>query len=161
MIYVTVGTMFMDFPRLIKAMDDIARDSGERVVVQRGMGATIPTHCEHFDFKPHEEVLQIQREARLIVAHAGIGCAIDALSLGKPLILVPRRQKFEEHMDDHQLQIAEAVEKRGWGVAIHDVAQLADACANPPAAAGTYTPSVNRMQWAVRDVLDRVAIGKR
>ena len=63
MIYVTVGTMFMDFPRLIRAMDAIAKDTGERVVVQRGMGETRPEHCEHFDFKPHNEVLALQREA--------------------------------------------------------------------------------------------------
>lgn len=159
MIYVTVGTMFMDFPRLINAMDAIAKDTGEEIIVQRGMGKTIPANCESFDFKPHEEVIAIQRDARLVVAHAGIGCAIDALHLHKPLIVVPRRKQFEEHMDDHQLQIAEVIVRRGWGKAIHDIGDLADACTNPPAPAESYEPSVHRMIVAVRDVVDRVAAG--
>ena len=47
MIYVTVGTMFLDFPRLIRKMDAIAEQTGERTIIQIGMGASTPEHCEH------------------------------------------------------------------------------------------------------------------
>ena len=94
MIYVTVGTMFLDFPRLILKMDEIAQDTGERVIVQIGLGPTLPKHCEHFGFRPHEEVLAIQREARVIVCHAGIGSVLDALEARRPFIVVPRLAKY-------------------------------------------------------------------
>jgi len=161
MIYVTVGTMFMDFPRLINAVDKIALETGEKVIVQRGMGETIPQHCEHFTFKPRADVLDIQREARVIVAHAGIGCAIDALTEKRPLIVVPRRKALNEHMDDHQLQIAQAIDKRRWGRMVADVANLAAAVADPPPVPEEYRTSSHRLDWAVRDAVDRVAARKR
>ena len=102
MIYVTVGTMYLDFPRLIKKMDEIAANSDETVIVQTGMGATIPQHCEHFDFKSREEVETIQRDARIIVTHAGIGSIIDALKAERSLVVVPRLKRFGEHNNDHQ-----------------------------------------------------------
>lgn len=141
MIYTTVGTMFLDFPRLVRAMDEIARDTGEQVIVQTGMGTTLPQHCEHFDFKPREAVLELQRSARVVVCHAGIGCVSDALRMGRPLIVVPRLKRFDEHMNDHQCDLAHAVETRGWGRAIYDIAELAPACESPPPAYEGYSPA--------------------
>jgi UDP-N-acetylglucosamine transferase subunit ALG13 len=141
MIYVTVGTMFLDFPRLVNAMDEIARDTREQVIVQTGMGKTLPAYCEHFDFKPREEVLEIQRGARVVVCHAGIGCVSDALRMQRPLIVVPRLKRYNEHMNDHQMDLARAVEARGWGRVILDVRELADACAGPPKPHESYSPA--------------------
>lgn len=155
MIYVTVGTMYLDFPRLIRAMDDIAQRTDERVVIQTGMGDTIPEHCEHFDFKSREEVLVYQREARLIVCHAGIGAIIDALQSEKPLLVVPRLKKHHEHNSDHQLELAHAVERRSWGRIILDEKDLPPACANPPAAYMNYAaakqPLLDAIKTDIRD----------
>lgn len=159
-IYVTVGTMFLDFPRLILKMDDIAGETGERVVIQIGMGKTYPRHCEYFDFRPHDEVLALQREARVIVCHAGIGSALDALQARRPLIVVPRRKRFREHMTDHQLDVAEAVQRRGWGRMILDIDELPSACASPPPVPASYQPSRERLVGAVREMVERVAAGK-
>ncbi len=157
MIYATVGTMFLDFPRLILAMDAIARDTGERVVVQRGMGQTIPSHCDHFEFKPRDEVLALQHEARVVVCHAGIGCVSDALTIKRPLIVVPRLKRYKEHMNDHQLDLARAVERRGWGRMVLDTQDLPGACAAPPDAYTTYAPARERLINAVRWMVDEVA----
>lgn len=157
MIYVTVGTMFMDFPRLINAMDAIAEQTGEKVIIQIGMGDTRPRHAEWFPFKPREEIMAIQREARLIVAHAGIGSVLDALDVKKPLIVVPRRAGFQEHMDDHQLDIADVVERRGWGRKVLNITDLAALCATPPSVPNRERPSAHRLVAAVADMIDRVA----
>ncbi|MCC6152371.1 MAG: beta-1,4-galactosyltransferase [Candidatus Hydrogenedentes bacterium] len=161
MIYVTVGTMFLDFPRLIRAMDVIARDTGEQVIIQTGMGNTVPQHCEHFAFKPREEVLEIQRGARVVVCHAGIGCVSDALRMRRPLIVVPRLKRFREHMNDHQLELARAVESRGWGRVIHDIGELPDACANPPRAVENYTPARAPLIADIKEFVDGIAARKR
>ena len=160
MIYVTVGTLFLDFPRLVRKMDAIAEATGERVVVQTGMCDTIPAHCEYFDFKPHEEVLAIQRDARVIVCHAGIGSVLDALEVRRPLVVVPRLKRFNEHLTDHQLDLAEAVQRRGWGRTILDIDDLDDACANPPPVPEDYAPSRHRLISAVQDTIERVAARK-
>lgn len=161
MIYATLGTMFLDFPRLIDKMDEIARDSGERVVIQIGLGKTIPKHCEYFDFKPRAEVLELQRQARVVVCHAGIGSVMDALEACRPLIVVPRFKRFNEHMNDHQLDIAEAVQQRGWGRMVRNMDDLPDACARPPAAPEAYAPAKHRLVSAVREMVERVAASKR
>jgi UDP-N-acetylglucosamine transferase subunit ALG13 len=157
MIYVSVGTMFLDFPRLILKMDEIAATTGERVVIQTGMGDTIPVHCEYFDFRPREEVLSLQREARAVVCHAGIGTVSEVLTAKRPLIVVPRLKRYNEHMNDHQLDLAGAVERRGWGRMILDVADLESACAAPPPAYSGYTPARSQLVDAVRTLVNDVA----
>ena len=157
MIYVTVGTMFLDFPRLIGAMDAIAANTGERVVVQIGLGKTFPEHCEHFGFKPREEVLALQREARVIVCHAGIGSVLDALHVRRPFIVVPRRKRFNEHMNDHQMDLAQAIERRGWGLAVYNIEDLPTACATPKPFPAHYQPGKEPLVAAVRGFVEQVA----
>ncbi len=160
MIYVTVGTMFLDFPRLIAAMDAIAEATGEPVVIQRGMGAAEAPHCEVFDFKSHEDIMELNRQARVIVSHAGIGCIRDAMNARRPLIVVPRLLAHGEHMSDHQLDIARAVERRGWGRVILDLTDLADACASPPPVIANYTPDRARLIASIREKVTLVAHAK-
>lgn len=158
MIYVTVGTMFLDFPRLIRKMDEIARDTGERVVIQTGLCTTLPEHCEHFDFKSHDDVLALQHEARVIVCHGGIGAVLDALSVHRPVIVVPRRKSFNEHLTDHQLDVARTVERRGWARTILEIDDLPEACANPTAFPASYQPARHRLLDAVRDAVERLGV---
>lgn len=160
MIYVTVGTMFLDFSRLIEKMDEIALATDEEVVVQLGLSTTIPVHCVHFDFKPHEEVLALQRRARVIVAHGGIGAALDALAVRRPLIVVPRLKRFGEHLNDHQVEIADAIARRGWGQAVLEIAELAEACRTPPGVPEGYAPASAPLIGAVRAMVARVAADK-
>ncbi|GMU93147.1 MAG: hypothetical protein AMXMBFR4_22050 [Candidatus Hydrogenedentota bacterium] len=160
MIYVTVGTMFLDFPRLILKMDEIAEVTGERIVMQIGLGNTIPRHCEYFDFRPREQVLAIQREARLVVCHAGIGSVSDALRVGRPLVVVPRLKRYKEHMNDHQLDLGRAIEKRGWGKLILDVNDLPEACANPYYSKAYHKPASEGLVQEIREFIRVVASRK-
>ena len=154
MIYVTIGTMHLGFPRLIRKVDEIADATAEKIIVQTGLDKHLPAHCEHFDFKPREEVEAIQREARVIVAHAGIGSVIDALKAGRPLVVVPRLKRFGEHNNDHQLDLAGAVERRGWGRIVTEIGDLEDACANPPPAHENYAPAKDELIRAVRSAIE-------
>lgn len=156
MIYVTLGTMFLDFPRLIRAMDAVAESGGEDVVMQLGLSRTIPRYARYFDFKPHDEVIELQRGARVIVAHAGIGTTLDALRVQRPLIVVPRLKRYGEHMNDHQVDLAEAVARRGWGRMVLDAADLPEACASPPAAPAAYRPAKEALVGAIRMALDNL-----
>jgi len=159
MIYVTLGTMFLGFDRLVEAVDAIAEDTGEQVILQLGNASRHPSHCEWFEFLPREECLDIQRHARVIVGHAGIGTAIDALSVQRPFIVVPRLKRYNEHMNDHQLEIAEAVQRRGWGRMVLDIKDLAEACAHPPEVPKNYAPNKEPLIATVKAMVDRVAGG--
>ena len=141
MIFVTLGTHHDPFRRLVEAMDRIAGDSGERIIVQRGLTCFDPRHAETFDFRPREDIIALCQEARVVVTHAGIGSLIDALKSATPLIVVPRLKRHGEHNTDHQLDLADAVERRKWGRVILDIEDLAAACADPPAAHTAYAPA--------------------
>ncbi len=72
---------------------------------------------------PNDELDDAIRNADLVVAHAGAGIAITALQCGQVPLLVPRRPELDEHVDDHQLQLAARFSSLGL-VETCDVEQL-------------------------------------
>ena len=121
MIFVTVGTNpDMGFERFVKAMDKLAATLEERVVIQHGCSIYKPQYAEHFDFISGKQFEQFNQEARLVVSHAAAGAAIVALRYRKPLVVVPRLKQFNEHIDDHQLQLAAALEAEKKAIVVHE-----------------------------------------
>jgi beta-1,4-N-acetylglucosaminyltransferase len=127
-IFVTVGGL-CPFDRLVTAMDRLAGDLEEQVVMQTGTTAYEPRNCRHFSFMPREEIDKLYAGARLVICHAGIGSILTALEHGKPLVLVPRLKRYGEVFDDHQLEIAQQMEVRGVAV-VYDISDLAAAIQN-------------------------------
>lgn len=111
MIFVAVGNCYWNFERLIKEMDRIAGEIEEEVVIQIGYTDYKPENARYFKFTTNEEINELYENVRVIVAHAGVGTIVKALHHKKPIIVVPRRYKFGEHYDDHQVEIAHAMEK--------------------------------------------------
>lgn len=108
MIFATVGTQ-LPFPRLIDALDALAADLSEPVIAQCGPQ---PGSWRHLEPRPHltpGEYETLFAQARLVVAHAGIGTILSAKRLGKPLVILPRRHALGEHRNDHQLATAREV----------------------------------------------------
>ncbi len=64
-------------------------------------------------------------EAEIVIAHAGIGVSID-ISKYKKTILVPRRVKLDELVDNHQVEIANALEKQGRVLVLQEDVVVAD-----------------------------------
>lgn len=129
MILVTVGNHYLGFDRLVKKMDEIAATTREKVIVQNGSTRYEPVHCEYFDFVEYRKMQQLNREARMIVSHSGVGSILTALELNKPMILVPRLKRFNEVYDDHQLEIAEALAGYRSIRVVYDVDRLPEAVA--------------------------------
>ncbi|MBI1402051.1 MAG: glucuronosyltransferase [Porphyrobacter sp.] len=102
MIIVTVG-MQLGFDRLIAAVDALAPGLGMPVIAQTGKGSYRPQHMEARASIAPAEFEALVGEARLIVAHAGIGTVLTAARCRKPIVLVPRRAELGEHRNDHQL----------------------------------------------------------
>jgi beta-1,4-N-acetylglucosaminyltransferase len=121
MILVTVGNHVEPFDRLIKGMDELAGQIDEEVVIQTGHCTYEPRYARHFRFTSGKEMQELTQATRVQVSHAGSGSILTALRMGKPLVVVPRRLKFHEHIDDHQLQLAQAVEQQGKLVSVYEV----------------------------------------
>jgi len=128
LIFVTVGGM-RAFERLIREMDRIAGKVDEEVVMQIGSTDYEPKSCDYFRFMPANEIEELYAGARVVVCHAGIGSILTAVKYNKPLILVPRLQRYGEVFDDHQLEIAREMESRGMAV-VYDTSNLESAVEN-------------------------------
>ena len=126
MIYVTVGSAIggAEFDRLIKKMDDIAPRFDEEFIVQKGASRYIPKNMKCFDYVSYEESLEYFRKARLIIGHSGSGTIINALSFGKPLVVIPRLVRFNENTNDHQLEISKLLEQSQIARVVYDVEDL-------------------------------------
>ena len=66
---------------------------------------------------PHAELAAAIAEADVVVSHAGVGAALTAIEAGRCPVLVPRLARFDEHIDDHQVQIAQELARRGLAIA--------------------------------------------
>lgn len=105
MIFVTVGTHPGQFDRLIKRIDEIAPEINEKIVIQTGFTKYKPKNVEYFDFT--DDIKPYFKEARLIISQAATSVLELVFSYDKALILVPRRKKYREHINDHQVEFAE------------------------------------------------------
>ena len=127
MIFATVGTQ-LPFDRLLSALDAWAalhRDIP--VLAQTGSDAT---RYAHLTCQPHLDQTAFaarMAEAKVIVAHAGMGTILQAAEAGKPLILMPRRADMGEHRNDHQLATAVEMAVLSNVTVVHDAAGLATA----------------------------------
>ena len=130
MIFVTVGTHNQGFPRLIKKMDEIAPRIGDEVVMQIGHTKYVPRNSAYFTFTSYEGMTELIKKARVVVTH-GASTIISALELGKPVIAVPRLKKYKEHINDHQLELCQELEKQGRVMAVYNVEDLEKALTCP------------------------------
>jgi UDP-N-acetylglucosamine transferase subunit ALG13 len=61
-----------------------------------------------------------------VVSHAGAGSIVTALKEKTPVIVVPRLKKYNEHMNDHQLEIAKAMSDNKNVTVLYNIESLED-----------------------------------
>ena len=163
MIFVTVGTHEQPFNRLIKAVDDLVADGTitEEVIIQRGYSTYEPKHCKYYDLLPWDEMQKYNKEARIVITHGGPASFIDVLALGKTPIVVPRQAKYNEHVNDHQLEFARQFVERGVNIiVVDDINILKDSIKNykneiPNISNGSNFNFMKRLVENIRLMFDR------
>lgn len=107
-VFVSVGSERFPFNRLVEAVDTAASDvGGEETFIQLGHCTRVPRHCDWARMLPFDDLVQRMTAARVVVTHAGVGSILLALRAGKVPIVLPRRRRLGEHVDDHQVELAE------------------------------------------------------
>jgi UDP-N-acetylglucosamine transferase subunit ALG13 len=157
MILVTVGTNEQPFDRLVRAVGPLELD--EPLVVQHGSCVTPGGRGRWVDFVSFEELEALMRQARLVVAHAGVGSIMVARRCGQRPIVVPRRLHLGEAVDDHQLPIARRLHARGLVELVEDVETLPDLLGAPersavPATRDGELPDALALADDVREYLE-------
>ncbi len=126
-IFASVGTHPQGFDRLVEKLDEIAPSLGAEVFAQTGNSVYEPRSFPFKKFLTENEFQKKVREADIVISHSGAGTIINSLLQKKKLIIVPRLKRFSEHTNDHQLDLAKALEAEGKCIAVFDVKNLGKA----------------------------------
>lgn len=133
MIFVTVGTHEQPFNRLIQKIDELKRDGviDEDVIMQTGFSTYEPKYCKWNKLIPYKQMVKNVDNARIVITHGGPASFIMPLQIGKTPIVVPRQKKFDEHVNNHQVEFARNVaERMGTIIPVEDIETLGDVISN-------------------------------
>lgn len=122
MILVLLGTQNIPFTRLLEKLESM--DLNQNIIVQAGFTKFYSKKMEIFDYKKKEELIVLIKKADLIITHAGVGSIMDGVLNNKKVIAVPRLKKYNEHVNNHQLQIVKSFSELGYLKAVYDLNEL-------------------------------------
>ena len=125
--FVSVGNATQPFCRLLEAVARLTSVLPLPVVVQHGVAPFYAQDCRAVPFVGMEEFESLVVKAELLIMHAGAGSVMHALRSGKVPVVMPRRARYDEHVDDHQMEFAQALAETGRIVVAENQEQLADA----------------------------------
>ncbi|HEX6499076.1 MAG TPA: macrolide family glycosyltransferase [Micromonosporaceae bacterium] len=144
LVYVSLGTVFNDWPELLPICAAGFADDARRVVVTTG-GRAVGEVPPGLTVVRHAAQVELLAEAAVFVTHGGMGSVMEALYLGVPMVVIPQTPEQE--------LTAERVVDLGLGV------RLDRAATNPTSLraavdrvtrAGGYRTRLARMRAAVR-----------
>lgn len=129
LIFICVGSREYQFDRLLREIDKLIEENyiSEEVFGQIGKSTYLPKYFGYKRFLDAKEFSDAQNKADIIISHGGTGSLISSLKLGKKVIAVPRLEKFNEHIDDHQIQVSTALSDKGYLKTVFDITMLYDA----------------------------------
>lgn len=109
---VSLGTDHHRFDRLVDWIDEwAARHAEVDVLVQRGTSRP-PAEGTSVELMPWDELVAAMAQADAVVLQGGPAGIVDARSVGRLPIVVPRRPDLGEHVDGHQLTFARWMAER-------------------------------------------------
>lgn len=173
MILITVGTEKFPFDRLMNWIDRLIENKFidpdiEEVIVQYGSCQILPRKAKSYSLLPEIQFKTLLPKARVIIAHCGEGTFDLLATIDKPFVLVPRGHRFGEHVDDHQIEMAEKLSERGVPIA-RSIGELARFLESPktvtisstPTAYYARTSQILEKEFARQSLSDRVKLRSR
>lgn len=123
----TVGNAKQSFTRLLSAIDDLSAKGyfgNQEIVMQTGSNRHFSSRSASVnDFYTRDEFTEKIASADLVICHGG-AVIFESLSLGKVPVVMPRRFKYAEHVDDHQKDLVDALAAEGRIVPAYEAIDL-------------------------------------
>lgn len=126
MIFITLGSQKFQFNRLLKEIDRLIEEKKiiEDVFAQIGYSDYKPRNYEYKEFLDREEFSRVMSKCDTVITHGGTGAIIGAVKKNKKVIAIPRLSKFEEHVDDHQIEIVNQFHDMGLILGVSNAEKL-------------------------------------
>jgi UDP-N-acetylglucosamine transferase subunit ALG13 len=100
------------------------------------------------------EMIESMEAADVVVCHAGAGSILCALRAGHTPVVVPRLKRYQETVDDHQVEFSRALAAEGKVIAVEDLDDLSAAVEGAPSRrSAEERTGLLPIQAAVRDAL--------
>lgn len=125
-IFVPLGTQKFPFNRLIDALNRLVEKGfyqPEEIVMQSSLYEIEPKFT-HYELIPSDQFDELIDRAELVITHSGVNSIISCMKRKKPLIIVPRLKKYGEHVDNHQVEIAELMKRKFDVIEVEDLDKL-------------------------------------
>lgn len=131
-VLVSVGTHEQPFQRLLNGvLETIPLFPEVEFVVQFGVGQWPEiSQVEAVPYFDHQEMRRQLLAADILVTQASPGNIFGALEAGTWPLVLGRSHGLNEHVDDHQVHFASAVQDLGLGVNVKDIGLLASRLAD-------------------------------
>ena len=129
MVLVLLGTQNNSFHRLLEEVQKNI-DNGnikEEVIVQKGYTKFESENMTLYNQLPLDEIKELTENANLIITHGGVGSIINSIEKSKKVIAIPRLKKYNEHVNDHQLDIIKSFNELGYIIGLNGVEELEEA----------------------------------
>lgn len=126
MIFVTIGTQQQNFNRLFDYINNL--ETSEKIIVQKGKSNyKLNKNIISYDFLSYKEMEQNLKKARIVITHGGGGTIFKALSLNKKIIVVPRLEKYKEHINNHQLEFSAYLKEKNYCFVVENEEEFKEA----------------------------------
>jgi UDP-N-acetylglucosamine transferase subunit ALG13 len=137
MIFVTLGTIPFEFKRAIAWLDCLLQQQiiQEPVLLQHGI-TDVSALLEYqqvttVPLLESKQFIELVDAARLVISHAGQGSTRMLAARSARFILLPRLQRYGEHIDDHQLWFSQGIDCLGVASCL-SLAELEKFIQQPP-----------------------------
>ena len=125
MIFVTLGNAKQNFDRLVKAVVQLqAYLPEENIVVQYGHTSISGYDIKGQKFYDKDTFESHIKNCDILITHSGAGTLITAIQLGKSPLVWPRRKMYNEHINDHQLEICDQFQKLGYCDIVESIEEI-------------------------------------
>ncbi|MCR5719725.1 MAG: beta(1,3)galactosyltransferase EpsH [Lachnospiraceae bacterium] len=128
MIFVTLGSQKFQFDRLLKEIDSLIEKGviKEEVFAQTGASTYTPVNFKYKNFLDREEFASYIDKCDTVITHGGTGVIIGAVKKKKKVIAIPRLSKFNEHVDDHQIELLRQFDELNIICACYELSELGE-----------------------------------
>lgn len=122
--FITLGNANQSFIRLLDCCIRIRHLLPTPVIVQHGNTIFSYPQFECHEYLSSELFMHIMRTSKVVIAHAGAGSIINSIRLGKKPIVMPRLKEYLEHVNNHQLELAQRLSQDGYVYLVSNLTEM-------------------------------------
>lgn len=128
-LFVALGTQRFPFDRLIQALEELVASgfiNASEILVQLNDNSYKSDIIPIVNMLSYVEFNKCISNATYVIVHGGVNSIISCMKMGRSFIICPRRLRFNEHVDDHQIEIAMLMEDKFNVLIYNEDSNLAD-----------------------------------